>query len=429
MFSRRIEIPARLKKPLTGLLLVVGIAILVAMARAVYQVLTSNLEDFYLYYLAASAFRSKMDVYSMHSWEHWQPLADALRVPTYAPPYRYPPLLAVLIMPLLALPPRAAGFVWTVVNTMAALGAVAVLAVILPGGRKRLPWMWLIAVLFVPVLSTLVSGQVNALVLLSIAVALWAVQRNRQLLGGLALSIGVMVKLMPLTLVAYFLWRRQWRVVAGAIAGTAILALICIPFVGWDAMLSYGQHMVMKADPHLLQANPQNQSLVGFFSRILTAYPWGASWADNPPLAWALGRGFGLLLLGATFLLCWPARRIGSLLLEETSLVIIATLLYPSICWYHYLMLLLIPLFTLLWSNPDDPRRRIRIWVAIACLLAINLYGILWLMLLKQPLLLSLATYAALVLWGTLAWVVFRDSRAVVTHTRRATGIARQSDS
>jgi len=420
MFDSRLGVPQKLQKPLLIVLLFVAVVALLLMARGIYQTLTNNLEDFYLYYLAASAFRSEMDVYDMHHFEHWQPLADALNVPAFAPPYRYPPLLAVLIMPLLALPPRVAGFVWTIANTIAVMGAVAVLAEILPGGRKRLPWMWLIAVLFVPVLSTLYSGQVNALVLLSIALALWASQRNRPTEAGLALSLGIMLKLMPLTLVVYFLWRRQWRVVIGAIAGLAILALLCIPFVGWDAMWSYGQHMALKADPHQFEVKPQNQALVGFFSRILTSYSWGTPWADNPPLAWALGRGLGLILLGATFLLCWPGRPVGRLLMEETSLVIIATLLFPSICWYHYLMLLLIPLFTLLWNNADHPRRRALVWVAVGCLLAIDLYGVLWIVFLKHVLLLSLATYATLVLWAALAWVVFREDRTFFAQSRGA---------
>ena len=45
-------------------------------------------------------------------------------------------------------------------------------------------------------------------------------------------------------------------------------------------------------------------------------------------------------------------------------------------------------------------------WVAVGCMALIDLQGILWPVLLKQPLLLSLSVYAMLVLWGTLGWIL-----------------------
>lgn len=418
MPSDRVTLHKWLRAPLLVFLLAVATVMLILMSRMIYETLTSNLEDFYLYYLAASGFRQNLNIYDMVQWDHWEPLARSLSVPTYAPPYRYPPLLAVMIMPLLSLPPRQAGFVWTVFNGIAIIGAVTLLAAIIPGGLKRRPWMWVIAAIFIPVLSTLYAGQVNALVFLSIALALWAFKREKPLGAGLALSLGVMLKLMPLTLVAYFLWRRQWRVVGGAIIGIIFLSLACVPFVGWDTLSSFGQHMISNADPQILQSNPLNQSLLGFFGRLLTSYSWGTAWGNNPSLAWTLGRGLGLVIFIATFLLCWPGRPLQDFLLEEVSLVIIATLLFPSIAWYHFQILLLIPIFTLFWNRPESPYRRKLAWIAIGCLVMINLQGILWPVLLKQVLLLSLATYAMLILWGTLAWELFRENRTFILSSR-----------
>lgn len=408
----------RPKGLLLAFILVIATIILIYMARMIYEVLTSNLEDFYLYYISASGFRQGLDLYGMTDISEWETLAKPLGVPNHVAPYRYPPLLAVMIMPLLSLAPRTAGFVWTVINGMATMGAIALLAAVLPGGLKRLPWMWVIAAVFIPALSTLYAGQVNALVFLSIALALWAFKRGQPLGGGLALSLGVMLKLMPLTLVAYFLWRRQWRVVGGAVIGVVVLSLACVPFVGWDILWSYGRHMTSHADPQVLQVNPLNQSLLGFFGRLLTSYSWGTAWGNNPALAWTLGRGLCLVIFIATFLLCWPGRPLQDFLFEEVSLVIIATLLFPSIAWYHLQILLLIPIFTLLWNRPKNPYRRKLAWIAIGCLVMINLQGILWPVLLKEVLLLSLATYAMLILWGTLAWELFRENRAFILGSR-----------
>jgi hypothetical protein len=379
----------------------VGLALLLT-AWSAYVAFRSHAVDFYAYYLAASGFRQGLDMYTLPT-SGWDLLARNLRVPDYAPPYRYPPLLAVGVMPLLALPPRWAAFVWITLSAGAAMGATALLAS--GEGSRRLLLAWGVLALFTPVLTTLYAGQANTFVLLTVALALWAFKRERPTAAGLALALGAMIKVMPVVLIAYFAWRRQWRVVLGAAAGLAALSLLSIAVVGPATFVSYVLHAVIQADPQIAAAYPPNQSLIGFFSRLLTAHPWGGSWADNPSLAWTLGRAAGLLALAATFALCRPGRPIRERVDVEVGLMVIATHLLPSVSWYHHLALLLVPTMVLLWRGLDGGGRRDwRVWWVVVCLALLDVQGLFWHQLAGWTLLLSLGTYAMLLLWAALAW-------------------------
>jgi hypothetical protein len=392
----------------------VGLALLLT-AWSAYVAFRSHAVDFYAYYLAASGFRQGLDMYTLPT-SGWELLARTLRVPDYAPPYRYPPLLAVGVMPLLSLPPRWAAFVWITLSAGAAMGATALLASALRPARpgeesRRLLLAWGLLALFTPVLTTLYAGQANTFVLLTVALTLWAFKRERPAAAGLALALGTMIKVMPAVLIVYFAWRRQWRVVLGAVIGLAALSLLSIVVVGPATFLSYITHAVVQADPQVAGAYPPNQSLIGFFSRLLTAHAWGGSWADNPGLAWTLGRAVGLLVLALTFVLCRPGRPIRERVDVEVGLMVIATHLFPSVSWYHHLALLLVPTMVLLWRGLNGGGwRDWRVLWGVVCLVLLDVQGLFWHQLAGWTLLLSLGTYAMLLLWAALAWLQERGT-------------------
>src|SRR5919108_4061569 len=64
--------------------------------------------DFSAYYLAARALRAGMDPYDPQVLAQ---LASSAGVSAYTP-YIYPPLLAVIVMPLAALPYQSAAAIW-----------------------------------------------------------------------------------------------------------------------------------------------------------------------------------------------------------------------------------------------------------------------------------------------------------------------------
>lgn len=381
----------------------VGLALILA-AAAAYLAFGNKLVDFYVYYIAAAGFRRGIDVYTLSNPD-WNALASSLSVPPYAFPYRYPPLTAIMAMPLLALPPRWAGFAWSLGSSAAALAGMALLASALTTQKARLPLAWALLALFTPLMTTLYAGQVNTWMLFAVALALWAFKRERPLEAGLALSLGTMIKVMPAALIVYFAWRRQWRVVIGAAIGLAALGLLSMAVVGPGEVFSYVRQAALVGDPRIPTPYPANQSLNGFFSRLLTANEWGGSLADDPALAMNLARGLGLIVLAATFGLCRPGRPIRGRVEIEVGMVIIAMELLAALAFYHLLTLMLIPTWALLQRGLDgggwrDPR----VWWVALSLVLIDVQGLLWHRLVGWTWLLSLGTYAMVLLWGVSAW-------------------------
>ena len=76
--------------------------------------------------------------------------------------------------------------------------------------------------------TELSRGQVDVVMLAAIALALYLAARGTKLKAGICLSIPAALKLFPPLILLYPVWRRSWRMAAGALTGL-VLALAVIP--------------------------------------------------------------------------------------------------------------------------------------------------------------------------------------------------------
>jgi hypothetical protein len=369
--------------------------------------------DFYVYYLAAAAFLRGQNAYEI-SDPAWDDLAAEMGITNYTRPYRYPPLTAELVAPLTFLSPRVAAALWLALSAVAAIAAAWCLALALDT-----PYRWPLALggllLFVPPLTTLHAGQVNLLLLASLTLALWAFARRRLVWVGIALALGASLKVIPLALVGYLLWRQQWRAVLAGVIGVVLLLLLALPLVGWDGMVSYGQKAVLLGEPGRLFPQPTNQTFNGFFARLLTKHAEGWAVADNPGLAYTLAQVAALFLVLATVAVCWPVGDVRHYFQLEFALIVTALQLIPPFTWYHQLVLLFIPFVVL--TREALHARGLR-WMLVPLALGYvvtDLHGLLWHHLEGLTLLQSTPFYTMLMLWGMLAWLIVRRKRLYAT--------------
>ncbi len=362
--------------------------------------------DFYVYYLAAGAFLRGQNAYEI-SDPAWDNLAAEMKVTNYTRPYRYPPLTAGLVAPLTILPPRMAAALWLALSAVAAVAGAWWLALAL-----ETPYRWALALggllLFVPPLTTLHAGQVNLFLLASLTLALWAFARHKPVWLGVGLGVGTSLKVIPLALVGYLLWRRQWRAFLIAVLVILILLLVAVPLIGWDGLVSYGQKAVLLGEPGLLFPQPANQTFNGFFARLLMEHSQGWALADNPGLASRLSLACGLVLIITTIVTCWPTGSVHHFFSLEFALIVTALQLVTPFAWYHQLVLLLIP-FTVLTREILHVRELRWMLAPLAVGYVItDLHGLLWHHLEGLTLLQSTPFYTMLVLWGLLAWLIVR---------------------
>jgi len=367
--------------------------------------------DFYVYYLAAYGFAHKVDMYATGSNAAvWASLAQELGIRNYTMPYLYPPFTAMLVWPLTFFPPRWAAFIWLTTTAMTFIASAWLLGNTFPRSFGTTLSLALL-LFFVPSLTTLHAGQVNGFLLLTLTFALYAFVRQRCLWTGIGIAIGAMLKIVPLAHLIYLAWRRCWWAVLASVAAIFLLSLLAVPLVGVKGLISYVDNFFLLTGANQLVTSGASQSVFSFFARLLVAEDGRWCLTHNPAVAWWLGWGIALAIIGLTMVLCWPNGASERILALEFALVTAAVNLVMHHTWYHQLVLLLIPFFVVTEHALADPRRR---WVLLPVAmgyLATNVHGLFWHHLEFNPLLVSMPFYTSVMLWGLLAWMIAREKK------------------
>lgn len=256
----------------------------------------------------------------------------------------YPPTASLIARPLSAMEwPTAVAAVR--VATLASLVAAAVLCAF---ARAPLSWVHgvvaaeLLAGLFLtvrPTRAVLPSGQPGAIEVALTALALWGLRRDR---GGIAMGLGIGLKLFPALLLPV-VSRRTLAWVGGTLAVLVGGVLLHRPSLQW----SYASDLL-----HFVNPGPREE--------------W--SQAPRPVLAmWYLRVLVGIPTLALLWWIRKPASERGALLLAWGGLVMAGS------HHYHEALLLLPALgFVLAWPAQPGPRWR---WGVLGIALLIELTG------------------------------------------------------
>ena len=267
----RLEWPRRWERwGVIGLLMAaIGFGVVVELRGAL---LHRPLTDVQVYFRAAWAARTGADLYTITDDNRWH--------------YQYPPLLAILLMPLADAPggvdrtgliPFAVSVgLWYVFSMVCLVAGVHGLACALeetspdsnvrsqPAGCRR--W-W--ALRLIPILAclptigaTLARGQVNLLVLALLCFMAAATLRGRSWRAGLWLAGAVSLKVIPAFLILYPLWRRDFRCLLSCALGLVLgLGIIPVLWLGPQRTLDeYREWNQVLLRPALGQGEDQSRA-------------------------------------------------------------------------------------------------------------------------------------------------------------------------
>lgn len=368
-----------------------------------YVILADRPLDFNVYYMAAEATARGQSPYTISDGA-WDELAKDLGITNYTRPYRYPPYTAAMLVLFRPLGPRATMMIWVAANGAAMIVGAWLLGMALGGGR----WLHLSLValgLFAAPLATLLAGQINGLLFLCLALAVWAAGRQRAGWLGTGLAFGTVLKVIPLALVLYLFWRRQWRAGLIAIAVVIILTVASALVVGLPDFALYAQRAIFLANPGSIHRGPVNQTFTAVLGR---AFPRATS------AVLIASRWTALAVIAVTAALCWPAGGSAELMPLEIGLTVTALQLIPPFTWYHQLVLLLVPLLVAVrWLF--DRRRWLWLGALAGLFLLTTVHGLAWRYLVDLPWLTSFPFLLGLVLWVVLGWAVASEKWLVAT--------------
>jgi hypothetical protein len=148
--------------------------------------------------------------------------------------YHYAPIVVVPFLLLAPMPFWLATAVWIGLNTV--IAAAIGVHIIRPLPRDARPWAAAAFVLFLPTILEISLGNIN-LISLALCLVAWSA-RSRPAVSGAILAVAIGAKLLPLSLLLFYLAARRGRVAAWAVAVLAA-GLLFTTVVFWREMPGY----------------------------------------------------------------------------------------------------------------------------------------------------------------------------------------------
>jgi len=222
-------------------------------------------------------------------------------------PFITPPTTALLALPLTALDPGTAFRVWSLIEAI--LLALAVWIAIRAGpwpsrtGRTPRVATALMAMAAGGTYAFLLLGQIDGVTALGLAAAYAAWRRNRPAVAGfwMALAFAATKPHLAVGLGIWLIARRDWRALAGAAAGCAVVAAVSLGLVGPSGVSGFVSALTFAV------GNTPGSSTLGIPGLV-------ASWLGSGAFAVAVGIAGSLIALAACGLLGARSRgRPGSL--------------------------------------------------------------------------------------------------------------------
>jgi hypothetical protein len=354
-----------------------------------------KLIDYYAYDVAASAVSQGMSPYYM-TREAIDAIALQRGLPadTRVPSYLYSPFLAAVLAPMLMVPAPIAAIIWSV-GSLIALTLSACLLSHLSSRRWIDPAVFALLIALAPVLTTFYAGQVNHYLLLTMTVAAWAIERGRARLTGMALAVGILVKIIPLSFVGVLLLRRQWLSMQWLVLCAVVLGGLTLMWVGTDPYLEYVGHAWRLAGGGQPPMVPVNQSMAASANRLL---------GDGAGMG--LVRVASILIATCSFFVVMRRVRQQDAVLPAIGLVVAGVALTAPLSWIHHQVLLILPMVILLRTCRGSSWQ-LASWAAvIVAVLLLDVVAIGWRQLGPWPLLQSSGTLAIAVVWLSLLLVL-----------------------
>jgi hypothetical protein len=152
--------------------------------------------------------------------------------------FEHPPFEALLLSPLAALPFRTAYMLWGLFNATVWMLLIFFMRPYLIRPSEDLGYvaLWLV---FAPLGVALFQGQSSLILLALYAIAFVLLKHNRDFASGIVLGLGLFKFQFVIPFALIFLFRKQWRFLAGFSLAALGLGILSLSTTGWHGIVSY----------------------------------------------------------------------------------------------------------------------------------------------------------------------------------------------
>ena len=289
--------------------------------------------------------------------------------------YFYAPVVVALFTPIGCWNMYVAAGIWYLLNVIFFMLSLGLCASLLSSGDKPDRRLWIYPVMFslIFIVDTLMLGQINMLILLLICSALYWIKKGKPETAGIFLGFASVLKITPLLFIAYFIFKKQFRIMKGVLISLLVfIVIIPVLFFGVGKTIEYHKTWFQRSFFPQVTNNEfmegrfyrsGNQSLEAMANRFLTDLPYNIVSGKYLTIKSVSILHFGrntvkwitrllvLIILCIMMILCRvPAEaHAGSsrLINFEYSLVLIAMVLISPLSWTHHFVILLFPAFVI----------------------------------------------------------------------------------
>jgi hypothetical protein len=185
----------------------------------------------------------------------------------------FPPPTALLLVPLARFEPLTALRIVTAVSVLCLICSIFLLA-------RTLAWNPLDSALFIlssgfAIISCVRFGQPYILISMFCILGYHLYLARRPWLAGISFGLFVPIKYFPVIILAYFAFRKEWKVVMGGAVAIAGVGLVSIAVLGWKVheifLLSvFGNHLTgrLSLHDHTVPFTAVYQSFDTLFARL-----------------------------------------------------------------------------------------------------------------------------------------------------------------
>ena len=309
---------------------------------------------------------------------------------------KYPPFFAMVYAPLVPLPLPVGAAIWFLISSvMMVLGTRAGLNMVMRfSGVSAMPhqtalWAVPLALMAVVTITNLETSQVNIFIFSLVLLGLDQFSRNRDMQAGLLLGAATAIKITPGLFVAYFFYKRSWKMVFWSAAGVLICWGIILPLALTPSRFLpileswLGIFLSFVTEGTMAEGIPgfrhTNQSLSAVIYRFFTNTPADGGFDDfyvnvlnlsYETADWIM-RILKIAIFAGLALVCRaPMKgRKDPRIPFELSLVAIATLYLSPISWINHYIVMILPFivayFFIKTRDPaDQPGRKMLIALA-----------------------------------------------------------------
>jgi hypothetical protein len=317
----------------------------------------------------------------------------------------YPPLPAIL----LAIPSwfgKIALYSVLSILNIAAWWYTGMLSNAMTGlGRTPGPWLEalpaLVTVTFVFDMFDL--GQPNLVLLAMMLYGFWSLQHQRSWLAGFMFALATAIKVFPIAVLPYLVWRRKWAAAVATVAFTGILLYIVPgPIRGFERnaaeIKTWYQGMVgSSSEKGFGQRDEQNwswvnQSLIAVTHRLVRPINYNQEDPNKPARTmnvidvdyrtanWIVLALSALLGLGFVAVMPRQARRTARSDAEELGILFCLMTVASPLARQYYFMWLFFPMTVLMHRAAFDERANVRVgtWLALGAAGILMLLALPW---------------------------------------------------